>query len=98
MAVTSWTSRELPPLTGVQNVFGDRLQTQFLFSNDVCDEARLPSPNQLRYKVLIKNKKLRPPLTPALPLKSAKVPIRTFSFTYWQALQLAQPFLFLFGR
>ncbi|XP_077544076.1 uncharacterized protein LOC144156122 [Haemaphysalis longicornis] len=54
------------------NVFGDRLQTQFLFSNDVCDEARLPSPNQLRYKVLIKNKKLRPPLTPALPLKSAK--------------------------
>ncbi|XP_077501808.1 uncharacterized protein LOC144112865 isoform X2 [Amblyomma americanum] len=54
------------------NVFGERLQTQFLFSNDVCDEARLPSPNQLRYKVLIKNKKLRPPLTPALPLKSAK--------------------------
>ncbi|KAL1439330.1 hypothetical protein MTO96_010351 [Rhipicephalus appendiculatus] len=54
------------------NVFGDRLQTQFLFSNDVCDEARLPSPNQLRYKVLIKNKKLRPPLTPALPLRSTK--------------------------
>nr|XP_054933838.1 1-phosphatidylinositol 4,5-bisphosphate phosphodiesterase epsilon-1-like [Dermacentor andersoni] len=54
------------------NVFGDRLQTQFLFSNDVCDEARLPSPNQLRYKVLIKNKKLRPPLTPALTLKSTK--------------------------
>ncbi|KAL3193090.1 hypothetical protein MRX96_058588 [Rhipicephalus microplus] len=54
------------------NVFGDRLQTQFLFSNDVCDEARLPSPNQLRYKVLIKNKKLRPPLTPALPLRTTK--------------------------
>ncbi|XP_050359316.1 1-phosphatidylinositol 4,5-bisphosphate phosphodiesterase epsilon-1-like [Nymphalis io] len=41
-------------------VFGDQLVTSFLFEVDYTDEPRLPSPDQLKYKVLIKNKKLLP--------------------------------------
>ncbi|XP_026325730.1 1-phosphatidylinositol 4,5-bisphosphate phosphodiesterase epsilon-1-like [Hyposmocoma kahamanoa] len=41
-------------------VFGDKLVTSFLFEVDYTDEPRLPSPEQLKYKVLIKNKKLLP--------------------------------------
>ncbi|CAK1554495.1 unnamed protein product [Leptosia nina] len=41
-------------------VFGDQLVTSFLFDVDYTDEPRLPSPEQLKYKVLIKNKKLLP--------------------------------------
>ncbi|CAN8024093.1 unnamed protein product [Ixodes persulcatus] len=52
------------------SVFGDKLVTNFLFESDYLDDPHLPSPNQLKYKVLIKNKKLRAPLTPALPFKT----------------------------
>ncbi|XP_060809211.1 1-phosphatidylinositol 4,5-bisphosphate phosphodiesterase epsilon-1-like [Amyelois transitella] len=41
-------------------VFGDKLVTSFLFEVDYTDEPRLPSPEQLKYKVLIKNKKIPP--------------------------------------
>ncbi|GBP65649.1 1-phosphatidylinositol 4,5-bisphosphate phosphodiesterase epsilon-1 [Eumeta japonica] len=41
-------------------VFGEKLVTTFLFEVDYTDEPRLPSPEQLKYKVLIKNKKLLP--------------------------------------
>ncbi|KAJ8703779.1 hypothetical protein PYW07_013073 [Mythimna separata] len=41
-------------------VFGDKLVTSFLFEVDYTDEPRLPSPEQLKYKVLVKNKKLLP--------------------------------------
>ncbi|XP_072943181.1 1-phosphatidylinositol 4,5-bisphosphate phosphodiesterase epsilon-1-like [Epargyreus clarus] len=41
-------------------VFGDQLVTSFLFEADYTDEPRLPSPEQLKYKVLIKNKKILP--------------------------------------
>nr|XP_021203763.2 1-phosphatidylinositol 4,5-bisphosphate phosphodiesterase epsilon-1 isoform X1 [Bombyx mori] len=41
-------------------VFGDKLVTSFLFEVDYTDEPRLPSPERLKYKVLIKNKKLLP--------------------------------------
>ncbi|XP_022818821.1 1-phosphatidylinositol 4,5-bisphosphate phosphodiesterase epsilon-1-like [Spodoptera litura] len=41
-------------------VFGEKLVTSFLFEVDYTDEPRLPSPEQLKYKVLIKNKKLLP--------------------------------------
>ncbi|XP_069363743.1 1-phosphatidylinositol 4,5-bisphosphate phosphodiesterase epsilon-1-like isoform X2 [Maniola hyperantus] len=41
-------------------VFGDQLVTSFLFEVDYTDEPRLPSPEQLKYKVLIKNKKMLP--------------------------------------
>ncbi|XP_052101648.1 1-phosphatidylinositol 4,5-bisphosphate phosphodiesterase epsilon-1-like isoform X3 [Mytilus californianus] len=40
-------------------VFGERLVTSFLFESDFCEDPQLPSPNQLKYKILIKNKKAR---------------------------------------
>lgn len=42
-----------------QSVFGDKLVTDFLFDTDFIDDPQLPSPNQLKYKILIKNKKLK---------------------------------------
>ncbi|KAK7011166.1 1-phosphatidylinositol 4 5-bisphosphate phosphodiesterase epsilon-1-like isoform X1, partial [Biomphalaria glabrata] len=41
------------------SVFGDKLVTDFLFDSDFIDDPVLPSPNQLKYKILIKNKKLK---------------------------------------
>ncbi|XP_057336827.1 1-phosphatidylinositol 4,5-bisphosphate phosphodiesterase epsilon-1-like [Microplitis mediator] len=41
-----------------QSVFGDKLITKFLFDSDFGDDPQLPSPSQLRHKILIKNKKL----------------------------------------
>jgi len=32
--------------------------TQFLFDSDFTDDPVLPSPNQLKHKILIKNKKI----------------------------------------
>ncbi|GAB6024048.1 hypothetical protein CHUAL_008768 [Chamberlinius hualienensis] len=47
------------------NVFGDKLVTRFMFEADFSEDPQLPSPNQLRYKILIKNKKLHAEVTPA---------------------------------
>ncbi|GFX94131.1 1-phosphatidylinositol 4,5-bisphosphate phosphodiesterase epsilon-1 [Trichonephila clavipes] len=52
------------------NTFGERLVTRFLFESDFGDDPQLPSPNQLQYRVLIKNKKMRVAITPALPTKT----------------------------
>ncbi|XP_075223466.1 1-phosphatidylinositol 4,5-bisphosphate phosphodiesterase epsilon-1-like isoform X4 [Lycorma delicatula] len=41
-----------------QNVFGDKLITKFMFEADFSEEPQLPSPSQLRYRILVKNKKL----------------------------------------
>lgn len=41
-------------------MFGEKLVTQFMFDTDYLDEPRLPTPEQLKYRVLIKNKKLGP--------------------------------------
>uniref|UniRef100_A0A7E4VIV1 Phosphoinositide phospholipase C n=1 Tax=Panagrellus redivivus TaxID=6233 RepID=A0A7E4VIV1_PANRE len=41
-----------------KTVFGDKLVTNFLFDTDYGDSPKLPSPWQLRNKILIKNKKL----------------------------------------
>jgi len=41
-----------------QTVFGEKLVTDFMFESDY--EPHLPSPSQLKYKILIKNKKLAP--------------------------------------
>lgn len=41
-----------------QRVFGEKLVTSFLFEADYSDEPALPSPEQLRNRILIKNKKL----------------------------------------
>ncbi|KAF2901192.1 hypothetical protein ILUMI_04995 [Ignelater luminosus] len=41
-----------------QRIFGEKLVTNFLFEADYSDEPMLPSPEQLKYRILIKNKKL----------------------------------------
>ncbi|CAL4059438.1 unnamed protein product, partial [Meganyctiphanes norvegica] len=39
-------------------VFGEKLVTRFLFEADFTEDAHLPSPAQLKYRIIIKNKKL----------------------------------------
>ena len=39
-------------------VFGDKLITKYMYDTDFNEECVLPSPNQLKYKILIKNKKI----------------------------------------
>ncbi|KFD72382.1 hypothetical protein M514_01694 [Trichuris suis] len=56
-----------------KSVFGERLVSQFLFENDLSDNPRLPSPLQLKGKVLIKNKKLSFEPPPPLGDRSSKV-------------------------
>uniref|UniRef100_A0A0N5BH47 Phosphoinositide phospholipase C n=1 Tax=Strongyloides papillosus TaxID=174720 RepID=A0A0N5BH47_STREA len=41
-----------------KTVLGDKLVTKFLFEADFTQNAHLPSPNQLRNRILIKNKKM----------------------------------------
>lgn len=40
------------------STFGEKLVTKFLFDTDYSEEPILPSPHQLKHKILIKNKKL----------------------------------------
>nr|XP_006812527.1 PREDICTED: uncharacterized protein LOC102809018 [Saccoglossus kowalevskii] len=51
------------------NVFGDKLVKDFIFDSDISDNPQLPSPEQLKWKILIKNKKLRAYQTPLHILK-----------------------------
>jgi phosphatidylinositol phospholipase C epsilon len=39
-------------------VFGDKLITKYMFDTDYIEDSLLPSPNQLKFKILIKNKKI----------------------------------------
>ncbi len=39
-------------------VFGDKLITKYMFDTDFYEDPLLPSPNQLKYRILIKNKKI----------------------------------------
>ncbi|CAF3168684.1 unnamed protein product [Rotaria sp. Silwood2] len=39
-------------------VFGDKLIRKYIFDSDFNEDSLLPSPNQLKYKILIKNKKI----------------------------------------
>ncbi|XP_071630783.1 LOW QUALITY PROTEIN: 1-phosphatidylinositol 4,5-bisphosphate phosphodiesterase epsilon-1-like [Temnothorax longispinosus] len=55
-----------------QSVFGEKLVTKFLFESDFSDDPQLPSPSQLRYRILIKNKKLV--IDPAGPLSHTPLP------------------------
>lgn len=41
-----------------QTTFGEKLVSKFLFDSDYNEEPVLPSPTQLKHKILIKNKKL----------------------------------------
>ncbi|XP_072481727.1 1-phosphatidylinositol 4,5-bisphosphate phosphodiesterase epsilon-1 isoform X1 [Notamacropus eugenii] len=52
-----------------KNVFGEKLVAKFLFESDFSDDPMLPSPDQLRKKVLLKNKKLKAHQTPVDILK-----------------------------
>ncbi|XP_078499513.1 1-phosphatidylinositol 4,5-bisphosphate phosphodiesterase epsilon-1 isoform X2 [Lissotriton helveticus] len=52
-----------------KNVFGDKLVTKFLFESDFSDDPMLPSPWQLKGKILLKNKKLKAHQTPVDILK-----------------------------
>lgn len=51
-------------------MFGEKVVTNFLFEADYSDEPALPSPEQLKYRILIKNKKLvmEVPPVPAPPI------------------------------
>nr|XP_027795727.1 1-phosphatidylinositol 4,5-bisphosphate phosphodiesterase epsilon-1 isoform X2 [Marmota flaviventris] len=52
-----------------KTVFGEKLVARFLFETDFSDDPMLPSPDQLRRKVLLKNKKLKAHQTPVDILK-----------------------------
>uniref|UniRef100_A0AAY4BXV5 Phosphoinositide phospholipase C n=1 Tax=Denticeps clupeoides TaxID=299321 RepID=A0AAY4BXV5_9TELE len=52
-----------------KTVFGDKLVTKFLFESDFSDDPLLPSPWQLRGKILLKNKKLKAHQAPVDILK-----------------------------
>lgn len=63
----------------LQRVFGEKVVTNFLFEADYSDEPMLPSPEQLKYRILIKNKKLvmEVPPTPAVTYPSiTSTPVR----------------------
>lgn len=51
-----------------QTVFGDKLITRFLFDVDFTDDPCLPSPAQLKNKILIKNKKIHAEIIPNPPV------------------------------
>lgn len=60
-----------------QKTFGDKLVTNFLFESDYSEEPVLPSPSQLRYRVLIKNKKLMVDVpTTILPNTNMGTPVK----------------------
>ncbi|XP_078455752.1 1-phosphatidylinositol 4,5-bisphosphate phosphodiesterase epsilon-1 isoform X1 [Lampetra planeri] len=82
---SAFVTSELPVILSIENhcclaqqrkmaeifksVFGERLVTRFLFESDFLDDPMLPSPWQLRGKILIKNRKLKAHHTPVDLLK-----------------------------
>ncbi|XP_053307254.1 1-phosphatidylinositol 4,5-bisphosphate phosphodiesterase epsilon-1 isoform X2 [Spea bombifrons] len=82
---SAFISSEMPIILSIENhcslpqqrkmadifktVFGEKLVTKFLFESDFSDDPMLPSPWQLRKKVLLKNKKLKAHQTPVDILK-----------------------------
>lgn len=67
----------------LQTVFGEKLVTKFLFESDFADEPLLPSPLQLRGKILLKNKKLKAHQAPVDILKQ-KVDDRNKYLDVWE--------------
>lgn len=59
-----------------QSVFGDKLVMSLLFESDFCEDPQLPSPCQLKHKILVKNKKIRDFDT--YPLKKVKFKFKVF--------------------
>ncbi|XP_076856802.1 1-phosphatidylinositol 4,5-bisphosphate phosphodiesterase epsilon-1 isoform X2 [Brachyhypopomus gauderio] len=82
---TAFVNSDMPVILSIENhcslpqqrkmaeifkaVFGDKLVTKFLFESDFSDEPLLPSPLQLRGKILLKNKKLKAHQAPVDILK-----------------------------
>uniref|UniRef100_A0A3B4C9C4 Phosphoinositide phospholipase C n=1 Tax=Pygocentrus nattereri TaxID=42514 RepID=A0A3B4C9C4_PYGNA len=82
---TAFINSEMPVILSIENhcslpqqrkmadmfkaVFGDKLVTKFLFESDFSDDPLLPSPLQLRGKILLKNKKLKAHQAPVDILK-----------------------------
>lgn len=64
-------------------MFGEKLVTKFLFESDFADEPLLPSPLQLRGKILLKNKKLKAHQAPVDILKQ-KVDDRNKYLDLWE--------------
>uniref|UniRef100_A0A674A284 Phosphoinositide phospholipase C n=1 Tax=Salmo trutta TaxID=8032 RepID=A0A674A284_SALTR len=72
---TAFVNSDMPVILSIENhcslpqqrkmaeifktVFGDKLVTKFLFESDFSDDPLLPSPLQLKGKILLKNKKLK---------------------------------------
>lgn len=82
---TAFVNSDMPVMLSIENhcslpqqrkmaeifkaVFGERLVTRFLFESDFSDDPLLPSPLQLRGKILLKNKKLKAHQAPVDILK-----------------------------
>ncbi|KAL0984148.1 hypothetical protein UPYG_G00137700 [Umbra pygmaea] len=82
---TAFVNSDMPVILSIENhcslpqqrkmaeifkaVFGDKLVTKFLFESDFSDEPLLPTPLQLRGKILLKNKKLKAHQAPVDILK-----------------------------
>ncbi|XP_064175476.1 1-phosphatidylinositol 4,5-bisphosphate phosphodiesterase epsilon-1 isoform X3 [Anguilla rostrata] len=82
---TAFVNSDMPVILSIENhcslpqqrkmaeifktVFGDKLVTKFLFESDFSDDPLLPSPLQLRGKILLKNKKLKAHQAPVDILK-----------------------------
>ncbi|KAG5892290.1 hypothetical protein JTB14_020321 [Gonioctena quinquepunctata] len=58
-----------------QRTFGDKLVTSFLFESDYSDEPSLPSPEQLKNRILIKNKKLVMEVPAPISFASMSTPV-----------------------
>ncbi|KPP79148.1 1-phosphatidylinositol 4,5-bisphosphate phosphodiesterase epsilon-1-like [Scleropages formosus] len=82
---TAFTNSKMPVILSIENhcslpqqrkmaeifktVFGNKLVTKFLFESDFSDDPLLPSPLQLKGKILLKNKKLKAHQAPVDILK-----------------------------
>uniref|UniRef100_A0A3P8XGD7 Phosphoinositide phospholipase C n=1 Tax=Esox lucius TaxID=8010 RepID=A0A3P8XGD7_ESOLU len=82
---TAFVNSDMPVIMSIENhcslpqqrkmaeifkaVFGDKLVTKFLFESDFSDDPLLPSPLQLKGKILLKNKKLKAHQAPVDILK-----------------------------
>ncbi|XP_062383111.1 1-phosphatidylinositol 4,5-bisphosphate phosphodiesterase epsilon-1 isoform X3 [Sardina pilchardus] len=82
---TAFVNSEMPVILSIENhcslpqqrkmaeifktVFGEKLVTRFLFESDFSDDPLLPSPLQLKGKILLKNKKLKAHQAPVDILK-----------------------------
>ncbi|KAL2078220.1 hypothetical protein ACEWY4_025905 [Coilia grayii] len=82
---TAFVNSEMPVILSIENhcslpqqrkmaeifktVFGEKLVTRFLFESDFSDDPLLPSPWQLKGRILLKNKKLKAHQAPVDILK-----------------------------